>query len=139
MLIGVNDILQPGTVAPLDEEVTAADVIAGYRGLMLPAKSQGAATHFCTLLPFGGAAGATVMREETRQQINAWIRASDEGIGFIETGLALADPANPERLRPDFDSGDHLHPNAAGQREIASVVGRALQIIGVVELSARRE
>ena len=33
-----------------------------------------------------------------------------------------AGPAEPERIRPDFDSGDHLHPNDAGAAALADAV-----------------
>jgi hypothetical protein len=31
----------------------------------------------------------------------------------------LQDPRHPGRMRPDYDSGDHLHPNDAGYAAIA--------------------
>jgi len=34
--------------------------------------------------------------------------------GVVDFHAALRDPSDPDRLRPDFDSGDHLHPSAAG-------------------------
>ena len=36
--------------------------------------------------------------------------------------LSVADPSDPDRLNPAFDSGDHLHPNAAGYRAMAAAV-----------------
>jgi lysophospholipase L1-like esterase len=35
---------------------------------------------------------------------------------------AVADPIDPERLDPAYDSGDHLHPNAAGYRAMAAAI-----------------
>lgn len=34
----------------------------------------------------------------------------------------MAEPGAPERLNPAYDSGDHLHPNAAGYRAMAAAV-----------------
>jgi hypothetical protein len=34
----------------------------------------------------------------------------------------LRDPADPSRLDPAYDSGDHLHPNEAGYRVMAQQV-----------------
>jgi len=34
----------------------------------------------------------------------------------------LRDPASPSRVRPDLDSGDHIHPNAAGAQLLANAV-----------------
>lgn len=36
----------------------------------------------------------------------------------------VRDPANPERIRPAFDSGDHLHPNDPGYE----AMGKAIDI-----------
>ena len=35
-------------------------------------------------------------------------------------------PANPSRIRPDFDSGDHVHPNDLGYRAPADAIDLAL-------------
>ena len=35
---------------------------------------------------------------------------------------ALRDPEDSSRLRPAYDSGDHLHPNSAGYRAMARAV-----------------
>ena len=32
------------------------------------------------------------------------------------------DPVAPERIRPEFDSGDHLHPNDAGLKAMGEAV-----------------
>jgi hypothetical protein len=44
------------------------------------------------------------------------------GRGSPVPDAATRDPADPERLRPAFDSGDHLHPNDAGDKAMAAVV-----------------
>jgi lysophospholipase L1-like esterase len=41
---------------------------------------------------------------------------------MIDFDAVLRDPARPARLRPAFDSGDHLHPNAAGYAAMAAAV-----------------
>jgi len=58
--------------------------------------------------------------------VNAWLHqlAGRPG-GFdavIDFDAVLRDPAQPDRLRPAFDSGDHLHPNDAGYRAMAGAV-----------------
>lgn len=42
--------------------------------------------------------------------------------GVIDAAAALADPADPARLRSDLDSGDGLHPGPAGYRALADAV-----------------
>jgi lysophospholipase L1-like esterase len=34
----------------------------------------------------------------------------------------MGDPADPLRLNPAYDSGDHLHPNDAGMAAMAGAV-----------------
>jgi lysophospholipase L1-like esterase len=38
----------------------------------------------------------------------------------------LRDPADPTKLRPQYDSGDHLHPNGAGEAAMAATIDLAL-------------
>jgi lysophospholipase L1-like esterase len=38
----------------------------------------------------------------------------------------MRDPAQPDRLRSEFDSGDHLHPNDAGHKAMAATIDRQL-------------
>ncbi|MFG3660000.1 hypothetical protein [Streptomyces sp. NPDC047706] len=39
----------------------------------------------------------------------------------------LAGPADPDRLDPAYDFGDHLHPNDPGHEEMAEAVADVLQ------------
>ncbi len=34
----------------------------------------------------------------------------------------MRDPAQPDRLLPAYDSGDHLHPNDAGYQAMADAI-----------------
>jgi hypothetical protein len=40
----------------------------------------------------------------------------------IDFDKVLRDPAQPVRLRPEFDSGDHVHPNDLGHRAMADAI-----------------
>jgi lysophospholipase L1-like esterase len=52
------------------------------------------------------------------------VRGSSLFDGFVVLESTIADPADPSRMRPDLDSGDHIHPNAAGNR----VMGNGIDI-----------
>jgi lysophospholipase L1-like esterase len=54
--------------------------------------------------------------------VNRWIRTSREFDAVIDFDAAVRDPANPERLLPAYDSGDHLHPNDTGAAALARAV-----------------
>jgi lysophospholipase L1-like esterase len=54
---------------------------------------------------------------EERARLNRLIRAA--GFPTVDRERILADPGAPDRLRERFDSGDGLHPNAAGCAALA--------------------
>jgi lysophospholipase L1-like esterase len=66
--------------------------------------------------------------EAIRQAANHWIRTSRAFDGVIDFDQVMRDPANPVALKPDFDAGDHLHPNAAGMQAMANAVN--LRLLG---------
>src|SRR5438094_227319 len=80
-----------------------------------------------------GIGGNTVLdggddREAARQTVNRWIRSSRRFDAVIDFDAALRDPAEPSRLLPSADTGDHLHPNEAGYRLMADAIDLALFI-----------
>jgi len=124
VLEGINDVGFSGSFEPGEPPVTAADLVAGYRELIARARAAGVKLYLGTLLPFEGATGGyfTPGKEEVRAAVNAWIRSSGEHDGVVDFDAATRDPARPARLRPAYDSGDHLHLNTAGQRAMGEAV-----------------
>ncbi len=126
VLIGINDIGSP-EVAPTpcttpNPAITAEQLIAGYRTLIQDAHSRGIRIVGVTMPPFGGAAVHTERSQRIWAAANAWIRTSGEFDAVADFAAALADPADATRLAPQYDSGDHLHPNEAGYRAMAGAV-----------------
>ncbi|MEV7020407.1 SGNH/GDSL hydrolase family protein [Streptomyces sp. NPDC093991] len=121
VLLGVNDLGQPGVAAPPAEEVTAAELIAGYQQLIERAHQHGLKIFGATILPFQGDTLGyyTPQREKTRQVVNDWIRDSGAFDASIDFDAALRDPAHPTRLSSTYNSGDGLHPNDAGMAAMA--------------------
>lgn len=126
VFIGLNDIAGPGAFFPPSEAVTVDDLIAGYRQLIARAHEKGLTIQACTLPPLAGNTSLpgfdTPANEARRVAFNHWIRTSREFDGVIDVDRVLRDPKQPTRLLPAFDSGDHLHPNAAGGRAIADAI-----------------
>jgi lysophospholipase L1-like esterase len=122
VLIGINDI---GGVASA-EPATAAALIAGYRQLISQAHTRGVRIFGATITPFEHAYEETGYytpeKEQIRASVNAWIRDSGEFAGVIDFDRALQDPEYPTRMNAAFDSGDHLHPNDAGNRAMAEAI-----------------
>ncbi|MER5999717.1 SGNH/GDSL hydrolase family protein [Nonomuraea angiospora] len=122
VLEGINDILlgmqDPTPCTTPVVKVSAADLIDGYRRLIRTAHARGVRIVGGTLLP----AGLPGEAEAVRDAVNAWIRTGGEFDAVADFERAVADPADPDRIRPAFDSGDHLHPNSAGYRAMADTV-----------------
>lgn len=130
VLIGINDISWPGTAFdPQRRPPELAELVAGYRQLIARAHARGVRVLGATLTPFEGALAGTPLadyfqphKDALRRQLNAWIRASGEFDAVLDFDALLRDPAQPSRLQPAFDSGDHLHPGDAGHRAMAEAV-----------------
>jgi len=126
VFIGLNDIAGPGGFFPPSEAITVDDLMAGYRQLIARAHEKGLTIQACTLPPLEGNTSLpgfdTPAHEAMRVAFNRWIRSSGEFDGVIDVDRVLRDPSHPTRLLPAFDSGDHLHPNAAGGRAIANAI-----------------
>lgn len=130
VLIGTNDIGWPGSpFAPSERAATAAGLIAGYRQLVAAAHARNVRVVGATLPPFKGALQGTpfeghysAAKERLRQEVNAWIRSGGAFDAVADFDLLLRDPADPARMLPAYDSGDHLHPGDAGYKAMAGLV-----------------
>jgi lysophospholipase L1-like esterase len=121
LLEGINDI---GLGSP---DVTADQIIAGYRELIQRAHDNGLEIFGGTLTPAEGNAYTFYepYEESKRVAVNRFIRESGEFDAVIDFANAVEDPANPSRWRPGF-SGDALHPSDAGAEALANAVDLAL-------------
>jgi lysophospholipase L1-like esterase len=113
--LGVNDILRNPHLAD-PEKITE-----GLRALVGQAHARGLKVVGATLMPFEGHRWYTAAREAVRQQVNAEIRGGRVFDAVVDFDRALRDPYAPRRLRPVYDSGDHLHPSDQGYRKMAEV------------------
>lgn len=132
LLLGTNDLgfsqLAPGTFGPGVSlaNVSAAEVIAGYQQIILRVHQAGAKIYGCTMLPFAGAGYYDAAVEPKRAAINDFIRNSGDFDAVIDFDKVMRDPAHPTQIRPEFDSGDHLHPNDAGYKAMANSIDLGL-------------
>lgn len=125
VLIGINDInfsaVHPSPGLDCGDprvKVDADALIAGYRQLIADAHRRHVRIYGGTLTP----ASLPPAREAIRQRVNQWIRAAGALDGVVDFDAALRDPARADRLRPAFDSGDHIHPNDAGYAAMGAAV-----------------
>lgn len=117
---GVNDI---GVAA---DQGVAQQLIAAYQKLVADARSSGIRAYGVPILPFGGSSYDSADHEAVRQTVNAWIRAAGHFDAVIDLEAAVRDPDSPTRLLAAYDSGDHLHPNAAGYQAMAGSIELSL-------------
>ncbi|OSZ57985.1 G-D-S-L family lipolytic protein [Streptomyces pharetrae CZA14] len=130
VLLGLNDIgfsetdeqpaYHPAPVVETDELIT------GHRRLIRQAREGGLRVVGATLLPFGGSDHWGEHAAKVSHELDEWIRASGEYDAVADLNRALADPADPDRLHPAYDFGDHLHPNDAGFAVMAEAVADVL-------------
>ncbi|MYS14026.1 GDSL-type esterase/lipase family protein, partial [Streptomyces sp. SID4982] len=112
---GVNDLKAP-------DGASAADIVAGYREITERAHAAGICVVGATVAPFRGWLQWDPDAEAVRREVNHRLRTDSGFDAVADVDRALRDPRDPERLRPDLDSGDHLHPDDAGMRAIAGAV-----------------
>lgn len=128
LLEGTNDMgfsqLAPGTFGPGVSlaDVSAADIIAGYEQIIRRVHQAGARIYGATILPFEGAGYYNAAVEPKRAALNQFIRTSGRFDAVIDFDAVMRDPAHPTRMRAEFDSGDHLHPNDAGYAAMGNAV-----------------
>jgi lysophospholipase L1-like esterase len=124
VLLGVNDLGHPGTVAPPSETVTAEEIIGAHSQLVTRAHAEGLTIYGATILPFKDDTLGfySPENEAKRQAVNRWIRTSGQYDAVIDFDKVMQDPTDPLRLNPTYDSGDHLHPNDAGMAAMAAAI-----------------
>ncbi len=126
IMMGINDFGLPGGRKIPEEEVTVQDVANGLQELIARARVQGIKVIGATRPPFQPIPDRpgfwSEAAEKKRSQLNQYIRSSGAFDGVIDFEAALKDPANPNRLNPAYDSGDHFTPNDAGYAAMAEAV-----------------
>jgi lysophospholipase L1-like esterase len=116
ILEGVNDI--GGSRSPK----VAADLIAAYEQFIEKAHANDILVYGVPILPFGGSMYDSEDHEAARQTVNKWIRTSGKFDAVIDLDAAVRDLANPARLLPVYDTGDHLHLNLTGYQKMAEAI-----------------
>ncbi len=124
---GINDITfsaLPGVPAP--QRTTADELIAALEQLVDRAHAHGIKVMGGTLMPMGGLWLHNAETEAMRQRVNDWIRTSPKLDAVADFDAATRDARQPSQLRPEYDSGDHIHPNDAGNAAMAAAVDTAI-------------
>jgi lysophospholipase L1-like esterase len=111
LFMGTNDIRR---------DVTAEQLIAGYRDIIRRVRAAGKEIIGVTIIPRHnrppepGNSGWDDAKTAIRNQVNDWIRHEARFDGVIDFDRVVADPANPDLIYPPFDCGDGIHPSPIG-------------------------
>ncbi len=120
---GVNDI---GTSKGNSEQV-AERLIKAYGEMIGKAKARKLKVYLATITPFEGSFYYTIFHEAAREYVNSWIRKQKGKVdGVIDFDAVVRDPANPRRLRKEYQS-DWLHLNPAGYKAMGVYAAEILR------------
>jgi hypothetical protein len=122
-LEGINDIGAGTETGP--DAVTAEQLLYGYRQFVERAHALGIKVIGGTMTPALRAGYMSPVKERVRQSVNAAIRSGKVFDGIVDFEIAVRNPAAPADLRPEFDPGDHLHPNDAGLKAMGDAIDLA--------------
>ncbi|WP_308377843.1 SGNH/GDSL hydrolase family protein [Streptomyces sp. ISL-98] len=128
VLEGTNDIVHPDSPADRcttpSPEVSAEQIIAGHRQLIREAHARGVKVLGGTLPPYHGYEYWTERGEHVRNAVNHWIRTSGAYDGVVDFDRAVADPADPKRvkIKKEYAFEDLIHLNDAGYKAMADAV-----------------
>ena len=128
---GVNDLgglARDAEVPPAEHAAMVKRVIAAYQQIVARAHAHGLRVFGATITPYTGSTyyhpGA--LSEADRQAVNQWIRAAGHFDAVVDFDMVVRDPQHPDRLLPDYDCGDHLHPSPAGYEAMGNAISLGL-------------
>ena len=118
LLEGINDINIRGR-SDGPNALTSDELIWGYRQIIARCHAQGIQVIGATIMPEEGVPTASERGEEIRQTVNRWIRTKGNFDALVDFDAVVSDRERPVRLKPEFDPGDHIHPNDTGNHAMA--------------------
>jgi lysophospholipase L1-like esterase len=121
LLMGINDIITGNKV---DSAKAYGEIV---QSIIVGCHNQNIKIYIGTIPPAGGYAkfDADPAKETLRKEINDWIRLGNGADGFIDFDAALADPADPAKIKDEYQS-DFLHLNDLGYQRMAEAAAKTL-------------
>ncbi len=129
---GVTDVVLNAGTNDIADGARAADLEAALAAYGDRARRAGKHVVLTTITPSTSGPHGTPAADATRDAVNTWVRTHglEHADAVVDLAAALADPADPRRLASAFDSGDGLHPSAAGYRALATAVAASAELTG---------
>jgi lysophospholipase L1-like esterase len=108
-------IVIEGGVNDVRSGFTAAQVLAVVLPFVAARRAEGKSVVINNIGPFKNAGGWSAATQAEADTYNGSIAAiaAPPFIKVFNLYALLGDPSDPQALNPIYDSGDHLHPNAA--------------------------
>lgn len=131
VLEGVNDLgglARKGGATPPEHTALVQQILAAYEQIVTRARTHGIKVIGGTITPYVGSDyyHPSPADEADREAVNQWIRVPGHFDAIIDFDAVTRDPEHPDRFRPAFDSGDHLHPSPAGYAAMANAIPLSL-------------
>jgi lysophospholipase L1-like esterase len=128
---GVNDLgglARNGAVSAAEHAAQVQRILAAYQQIIQRAHAHGIGVIGATITPYVGSDyyHPGPLSEADRQAVNQWIRTASHFDAVLDFDGVVRDPQHPERLLPDYDCGDHLHPSPAGYKAMGESVPLSL-------------
>jgi len=117
-----------GEVSTAEHAGRVDRVLAAYQQIITRAHTHGIRVIGATITPYVGSDyyHPGPLSEADRQAVSRWIRAAGHFDAVIDFDAVTRDVRQPDRLTPDFDCGDHLHPSPAGYKAMGESLPLAL-------------
>jgi lysophospholipase L1-like esterase len=128
---GVNDLgwlTFHGEVPDAAHALLVHRIEGAYEQMIARAHAHGIRVIGATITPYMGSDyyHPDARNEGDRRAVNQWVRAPEHFDAVLDFDRAMRDPDQPDRLRPAYDCGDHLHPSPAGYRAMGEAVPLSL-------------
>lgn len=135
--MGINDIAFDGPTQSAQTTTIGDTVVAGLEETITRLQAKNLRVVLATVMPAYGANGGggsmntaghgSDISETVRQNVNTWIRGPGAAMadGLIDWAACMHDPNDVRVINPIYNSGDNLHPNAAGYAHMANCIDLA--------------
>lgn len=107
--------------------ITGAVAAANVQAVVLDALSLGARVTVTSIMPWKNSAGWTAGKQAESDSYDSLMAAwcASGRCTFVDTSSLGGGGGDPDVLAAAYDSGDHIHPNAAGAGAFAALVAAA--------------
>lgn len=124
---GVRTVIDDAGINDLRGGVSAATLEAAQNTLIAQAHAAGVRVLLATLTPCAGDSKCTSAFEAQREAYNQWVfNGGSLADGVADFNGAVMSTTSPTYLNGAYDSGDHIHPNPAGDELLAARVNASL-------------